>query len=566
MSTRIPLALTALLATAALWCVPATAGATVYCVDDTPGELGDNLAVDPSCETGVETVAAAITAAEVHAGPDSVLIGPGDFTLPAGSSPSEVEAYYYGGAVDNTIELRGSGIASTHLTMGGTSGNEKGISINAPAGSGVSDFELTIPPGGDLPGEVALTLDGGTVARGLLIDGPGVANAVGVALGTGAPALHELTVDLPVEASPANGAVRSSNGAASIVDSHLRATFGVTNSGNAVTVERSIVDARTGGSIDSGSIEWRDSLIELGNRVGAAGIQAANYNNGITPVNASVDGVTIVGGGSGSVGIRAMADSGTETATVEVSSSVIEGPAMPLAVLADNGRTATLTASYSSFDQAAVQIVPDLNGSGEAGTATYDANEVAWLKPGFVDAAAGDFHLAAGSALVDAGDPAAPDAERLDIDSGSRAVASLCPGGVGRRDIGADEFEPACVEAPSEPEAPAEPGAPAAGEAGPVRTLPQTTIRGHHRTATAGATALIRLRIGSSEAGASFRCRVDGRPWRRCANVLRVRLKRGRHIVRAQAIGVAGADPSPARFKVRIVARPREAATGVHNR
>ena len=146
MSRRIPLALTALLTALALWCVPATASATVYCVDDTPGELGDNLTVDASCETGVATVGAAITAAEVHAGPDSVLIGPGDFTLPAGASPSEVEAYYYGGAPDSTIELRGSGIASTHLTMGGTSGLEKGIWINAPAGSVVSDFELTIPP------------------------------------------------------------------------------------------------------------------------------------------------------------------------------------------------------------------------------------------------------------------------------------------------------------------------------------------------------------------------------------------------------------------------------------
>jgi hypothetical protein len=565
MSRRIPLALTALLTALALWWVPATASATVYCVDDTPGNLGDNLAVDASCETGVAEVSAALTAAEVHAGADSVLIGPGDFTLPAGASPSEVEAYYYSGGAAGPIELRGSGTASTHLTMGGTSGFEKGIWINASAGSVVSDFELTIPPGADVPGEVALTLDG-TVARDLLIDGPGVTNAVGVALGGGTPALHEVTVDLPVEASPSNSAVRSTTGAASIADSHLRATVGVANSGNPVSVERSVVDARTGSSSDSGSIEWRDSLIELGSRVGAIGVQAANYNNGNAAVNATVDGVTIVGGGSGSIGVRAMADSGTETATVDVSSSVIEGPAKPLAVIADNGRTATLAIAYSNFNQGAVQVIDDLDGTGEAGTATYAASEVTSLPPSFVDAAGGNFHLAPGSALIDRGDPAEPAGERLDLDGGARAASSLCPGGPGRRDIGADEFEPTCVEAPGEPEVAAVPQAPAADEAAPAPTLPQTTIRGRHRVAAAGATALVRLRLGSSEARASFRCRVDGRPWRRCAKALSLKLRRGRHVVRARAIGVAGADPSPARFEVRIVAKAHETAAGVHNR
>lgn len=65
--------------------------------------------------------------------------------------------------------------------------------------------------------------------------------------------------------------------------------------------------------------------------------------------------------------------------------------------------------------------------------------------PGFVDPGADDYHLTAGSPLLDAGNPADPASGAVDLDGDPRALdATLsCSGNVARRDIGADEFVPA---------------------------------------------------------------------------------------------------------------------------
>ncbi len=55
-----------------------------------------------------------------------------------------------------------------------------------------------------------------------------------------------------------------------------------------------------------------------------------------------------------------------------------------------------------------------------------------------------DYHLQAGSPMIDAGNPLAPGAGVLDIDGDPRALDATpaCSGNVDRRDIGADEFAP----------------------------------------------------------------------------------------------------------------------------
>jgi hypothetical protein len=71
-----------------------------------------------------------------------------------------------------------------------------------------------------------------------------------------------------------------------------------------------------------------------------------------------------------------------------------------------------------------------------------DCNDFATTAaPGFAGAA--DFHLAAGSAMIDAGNPAS--STPLDLDGDPRALSGTpgCALAVGRQDIGADEFLPA---------------------------------------------------------------------------------------------------------------------------
>ena len=65
----------------------------------------------------------------------------------------------------------------------------------------------------------------------------------------------------------------------------------------------------------------------------------------------------------------------------------------------------------------------------------------------FVNPAANDYHLAAGSPMIDMGEPDDPGPGALDVDGDPRAlaVAAQCvTPPAGRRDIGADEFVTTC--------------------------------------------------------------------------------------------------------------------------
>jgi hypothetical protein len=64
----------------------------------------------------------------------------------------------------------------------------------------------------------------------------------------------------------------------------------------------------------------------------------------------------------------------------------------------------------------------------------------------------------------------------------------------------------------------------------------------------------VAFRFGSNESGATFRCRLDGRPFRHCASPRRYRVGLGRHALRIFAVDAAGnRDRTPAivRFRLR---------------
>ena len=548
--------------------LPTFASATVYCVDDTPGTLADNDAIDPSCESPVGTVVAALAEAGTHAGADTVLLGPGELTLPA--TPNADEAHYSAGQPENVLILKGT--TGTHLTMGGTAGVQTAFNIAAPAGSRVEGVAVTIPANVDAFGDTGFRFSGAVVGRDLTVEGPAAQNARGVTLGAGT-ALQGSTVLLPVSSAMEDAAVSvTSSGATSISDSHIEGTVGVQTSGATVTVERSLIAGGTGLTTDSGSLAVRDSVIDLGSIAGSTGVNLANFNAGAGTLTAELENDTIVGGGANSVGVRVLADNGSETANATVASTVIEGPAKALQVLADNGRAATAAVSYSNYDPASVELRENLDGAGAAGQLTYTATQVGHAVPGFVDAANGDFHLAPTSALVDAGDPAAPALGALDIEGQARASSSTCPLAAGRRDIGADELVPACpvTQSPSgpgdetgtgtDPGTPTGTGTPTSGEGSPTppttqpKKPPATAISGKHRVVTTKPRATVTIRLSSSTPGASFRCSIDGGRYRQCPPVLKLHLAPGRHTVAATAVDAAGADPTPARFAVKVVA------------
>ena len=538
-----------------LFALPGVAGATVFCVDTTPGVLVDNDSIDPSCEAPQGTLLSALLAAQGQPGADTVLIGPGSYTLAA--APNEAETHY---ASSDVLHLRG--IGDPHLTMGGTQGMQTGLSIEAGDGSTVEGFSMTIPANVDVAGDWALAVGGVGISqvlvRDLHFDGPAATNARAIVLDHGST-LVDSTVALPKVANPTNLAVAASSGDVTLIHDNLTADVGLSTSGNTATVERSTVTAWWGLQTDGGTLIVRNSLIEIEPRSNAIGIKLANDNNSNYTILGTFENDTIVGGeGFTSAGIRVQANQSQETANATIADTVIAGPTNALQVWSDAEREAKATVLYSNYDPATVDIKTNLDGIGTSGTSTYLPTEVTNLAPGFVDPAGGDFHLAPGSALVDAGDPAAPPAGALDLDGDARALAGTC-GSAARRDIGADELALSCPPASDGGgETQGAPGGAPAG--GPSQTtkhaaVPDTTIalRGKHLVKTTASSAKVTVTIGSTVAGSTYSCRVDKKPWRSCKATTTLRLKPGKHKVAAVAATAAGTDPTPATVRVRVI-------------
>jgi hypothetical protein len=87
------------------------------------------------------------------------------------------------------------------------------------------------------------------------------------------------------------------------------------------------------------------------------------------------------------------------------------------------------------------------------------------------------------------------------------------------------------------------------------RTPPRTRVLSHLRAilTTAKPRRRVVFRFASSESGSSFRCKLDGKPFRPCASPRAYALPVGIHAIRVFAVDSAGnADRTPALFKVRV--------------
>ena len=125
---------------------------------------------------------------------------------------------------------------------------------------------------------------------------------------------------------------------------------------------------------------------------------------------------------------------GTGT-TLTLDSSIVGAGAAPVGIDAQGTGACTITFTRGTGD----------DGCAAASGFTTTAN------PMFVNPAANDYHLLAGSPMIDAGNPATPAAGALDLDGDQRAFAipAACGGTppTPRRDIGADEYSSYAVPA-----------------------------------------------------------------------------------------------------------------------
>ena len=66
----------------------------------------------------------------------------------------------------------------------------------------------------------------------------------------------------------------------------------------------------------------------------------------------------------------------------------------------------------------------------------------------------------------------------------------------------------------------------------------------------------VKFKFASSEAGARFQCKLDGRPWRSCGSTFKFGVKRGKHTILVRSVDKAGnTDKTPARYKFKRLKR-----------
>ncbi len=85
-------------------------------------------------------------------------------------------------------------------------------------------------------------------------------------------------------------------------------------------------------------------------------------------------------------------------------------------------------------------------------------------------------------------------------------------------------------------------------------TAPETTITKHPKKKSTKRRA--KFKFESSEAGSSFECKLDRKPYKPCSSPFKKKVKVAKHKFRVRATDAAGnTDGSPAKFKFRVKKR-----------
>jgi len=569
-----------------------------------PAHAADNVIcvnlVAAACTPGQEqsTITAAVNEANSNDLPDTILVGPGTYseTVPQ-----------LDGSTDAAV-LQGSGEDSTVIAPPVDPGPDTLVSMYAAT---LRDLTVDLPDTSE--SDTAVSAFGGALLESVTVNGAGTSNTTGLVM-TGSEARH-LTILMPL-----NGGSRAvfATGTNTLTDSSLQGGEGVNHSdpGGVATLSRVTIRSDTSGVVtDGGTVAIDDAVIDLGTWNGV-GLRAENGNLGNAPLVIDADHVTIVGGAAGSRGVLAVSGSATELATVHLRNSVVRGPDTSLVASTAAGTTgavATVDVAYSDYVDTAADPGPD-------GTATVVelAGNVIDVDPDFVDPGAGDYRLSPGSPVVDKGDPA-PGGPATDRAGNARVSdGDTVPGAV--RDMGACELgdttlpETTITSGPtgatsdrtpsftftSEPGAtfeckvdagtfttcssPYTPSSLQDGshtfavratdlatnvEASPaVRAFSVDTLAPQTKLTKKPARTVLatkaKFTFTSTEAGATFECKRDGKPWKPCSSPLRwKKLKLGKHVLLVRATDAVGnVDRTPARYRFKRIPRPVSGCTG----
>jgi hypothetical protein len=383
------------------------AAATDYCVSEPVCVAGGGI----NEGTSANSVQTAFEAAEKHTnsgGPDRVLIGAGTY--------SRSEGFSYGG---DAVLVRGAGTGATVLTRPATSGPS--VLIFSSSGSTVQGTTVLIPASTGLTG---VTLSAGTLEADT-IEAPAAIPAFGLSIKGGVFTHGTVDVKTGTGVESQGGEVLYSTiaGGRSPV---LANEFGV----QAYTPTTLRGDRISGGTpvfSYANPLILEDSLIDLGGTAGH-GVQIVGNING--KALAFLRHVAIVNG-AGGTGL--MLEGQKENATALLENSIISEVEVPVWVIGEGaGTTASLSADYSSFDFAKSKK----SESGGA-TASLAGEHLLSTLPSFVSPLTGDYRLAPGSPLIDAGAPGST----LGLGEFATDLAGNARIVNGRRDAGPYEYQ-----------------------------------------------------------------------------------------------------------------------------
>ncbi|RNM16676.1 hypothetical protein EFL26_03890 [Nocardioides pocheonensis] len=481
-----------------------------------------NNPVGVTCDQSFAFLGTAVNAADSNGMDDTIVLGPGTYS----DGPYSLKEVGFHEA------LIGSGQGATFLTL---PAGVMQIYLNV-YNSTVRDLTVLMN-GTTSTGDVGLDATTSMI-ESVTVDGSNTSSATGVFLD--GSSISASTVDMArSSASFTTGINHLATG--SVTDTTITASSAYYHSisGTTATLSRLKIYGAFAGITDmAGSVAVDDTLIDLGTTPEGAGLAAINDNNANGSKSIAADHVTVLGGGKFSVGAGAYARApgALEHASITLTNSVIAGPETSLYVEATNdgaqgaNSTATITTSYSDWSTSKVVQGPNGTAGIASGAGHLDVD------PGFVDAAGGDYGLAASSPLIDMGAPGTG-APTQDLAGGTRVLDGNGDGAA-VRDMGAYEAPAKAVQA-----------APVTSVT-PDTTAPSTTITAHPGKRTAK--RRVTFGFSSNESSVTFQCRIDKQAWGACASPKRVRVTRGWHVFRVRARDGAGnldATPATWRFK-----------------
>jgi hypothetical protein len=404
-----------------------SAQAKTYCVDTANCAPADTYALNEGGLNGA-IAAASVTVAE----DDRIEIGVGTINLTAPIT--------YTSSSGNEIYIEGAGSGLSIITSSIASGDVLTINATGASGETLSNlgFKLLGAPaitrrminqlggratgisvennGGPLAGSVGARFANGAECWSCSFMASGD-NVVGVYADTGAT-FKNLSIDV----APAAQTVG------------LMATSGTTLIQSAV-----IRGAMLGATTDSGKLDIRDTLIDLGPNAGARGVLIANSNGGSTVIEGGVNGATIVGTGDNQTGFR-MSEMATQEVTTWIRNSLIKLTGSGVLGAACNhagSSTTILDIEYVMLNGGA----PSKNAgcTGNTGT-TWDANDHA-LADLFLDAAGGDYRVKPGAVVIDQGNQFENSANHTSDAAGNARIVDGNLDGTPIIDVGAYEYQ-----------------------------------------------------------------------------------------------------------------------------